>query len=75
MKLTKDQTAQLTRIVTEAKSPESIDESKVLATLTSQQRTELGQLVGAAFDLSKILRIGANAPELAGIENWINSKL
>ena len=42
--------------------------------LTSRQQTEFTNLLGAAFDLSKIMQVGCVAPELRGVTAWINSE-
>lgn len=41
--------------------------------LTAKQRGALSTLLGKPFDLSQILQIGCLAPEIRGVEAWINS--
>ncbi len=40
--------------------------------LTTEQRQRLATLVGKPFDFTKLKRIAAQAPELAGIQEWLN---
>jgi peroxiredoxin len=41
--------------------------------LTTEQRQRLGQLTGKPFEFARIKRIAAQAPELTGIDQWLNS--
>lgn len=41
--------------------------------LNARQRKELSTLLGKTFDISQLQQIGGMAPELRGVEAWINS--
>jgi peroxiredoxin len=49
-------------------------EKKALAVLSDLQRHHLEELLGPAFDFSQIRQVAVKAPEIAGIEGWINSR-
>ena len=50
-------------------------ESKKFADiLTSQQQTQMSQLLGKPFDLDRVTQVGCVAPELRDVSAWINSQ-
>lgn len=63
--------ASLSRSSDPAKAAEV--EKQVMAGLDDNQRRLLPEVLGPAFDLRRIRQIGVKAPEIAGIEGWINS--
>jgi thiol-disulfide isomerase/thioredoxin len=63
------QVASLVNGATEGK----LDAQQLLAVLSGEQQQQLNSLFGPQFDLSRIKRIGCMAPELRGVESWINS--
>jgi peroxiredoxin len=77
--LTVSQKDRLSALVMSAESSSSdgkdLDaiEKKALAVLSDPQRGRLKELLGTAFDFSKVKQIAVKAPEIAGIEGWINS--
>jgi peroxiredoxin len=48
-------------------------EKEAMAVLTDVQRRRLQELLGPAFDFSKVRQVAVKAPEIAGIEGWVNS--
>lgn len=50
------------------------DTKRFSAILTTRQQTDFSNLLGTAFDLSKITQVGCVAPELRGVTAWINSE-
>jgi peroxiredoxin len=72
LKLSDEQLFQLEQIVAEAKQG-TLDSQKVLALLSPEQQSTVGALFGKRFDLSKITQTGTVAPELRGVDTWINS--
>ncbi len=42
--------------------------------LTTEQRQRLGRLTGEPFEFARIKRIAAQAPELTGIDQWLNGE-
>ena len=49
-------------------------EKQVMAKLTDKQRLRLPEVLGPAFDFSPVRQIGVKAPEIRGIEGWVNSR-
>ncbi len=49
-------------------------EKQVMAGLTDKQRLLLPEVLGPAFDFSRVRQIGVKAPEIRGIEGWLNSR-
>jgi peroxiredoxin len=49
-------------------------EKQVMAGLTDKQRLLLPEALGQTFDLSQVRQIGVKAPEIRGIEGWVNSR-
>jgi len=49
-------------------------EKQVMAKLTDKQRLQLPDVLGPTFDLSRVRQIGVKAPEIRGIEGWVNSR-
>jgi len=49
-------------------------EKQVMAGLTDNQRRLLPEVLGPAFNFSQVRQIGVKAPEITGIEGWINSR-
>jgi hypothetical protein len=49
-------------------------QSDLLATLTDEQRDRWNALQGDSFDISKLQPLSAQAPELRGIQAWINTE-
>ena len=49
-------------------------EKQVMASLTDKQRLLLPDVLGPAFDFSRVRQIGVKAPEIRGIEGWVNSR-
>jgi peroxiredoxin len=49
-------------------------EKKALAVLNDHQHRRLEELLGRAFDFSKVKQVAVKAPDLTGIEGWINSR-
>jgi thiol-disulfide isomerase/thioredoxin len=45
----------------------------VLSLLRPEQQSKLTSLFGPRFDLARVTRVGCQAPELVGVEAWINS--
>jgi len=45
----------------------------VVALLDRRQRVRLSGLMGSAFDLSRVRQVACRAPELRGVDTWINS--
>ena len=49
-------------------------EKQVMAGVTEKQRLLLPEVLGPTFDLSTVRQIGVKAPEITGIDGWINSR-
>jgi len=49
-------------------------EKQVMAGLTDKQRLLLPEVLGPTFDFSRVRQIGVKAPEIRGIEGWVNSR-
>jgi peroxiredoxin len=49
-------------------------EKQVMARLTDKQRLLLPEALGPKFDFSRVRQIGVKAPEIRGIEGWVNSR-
>jgi peroxiredoxin len=49
-------------------------EKAAMAILTDDQRHQLTEALGPAFDFSQFRQVGVKAPEIAGIEGWINTQ-
>ena len=49
------------------------DARQILAVLKPEQSSQLSQLTGGTFDLSRVRQIGCVAPELPDVSAWINS--
>jgi len=49
------------------------ERTEVTQNLTLEQKLKLGDLIGTAFDPSRLKRIYAKAPEFQSVEHWINS--
>jgi thiol-disulfide isomerase/thioredoxin len=73
LQLSDEQLFQIKQIVAEAKQG-TLDSQKVLALLSPEQQSLLGSLFGKRFELAKITHIGTVAPELCGVDAWINSQ-
>jgi thiol-disulfide isomerase/thioredoxin len=73
LRLADEQFEGLQRIVAEAK-PGTLDSQKVLALLSPEQRGTLAAMFGKRFDLARVTQVGAVAPELRGVDDWINSQ-
>jgi peroxiredoxin len=74
LKLSNQQVGEIRSVVARAKGAETVDAEAVHAILSSEQQAELSALIGKSFDLSRVARIGAVAPELQGANTWINSQ-
>lgn len=48
-------------------------EKQIEALFTEPQRQKVHDLLGPAFDLSRVRQVAVSAPEIAGIEGWVNS--
>jgi thiol-disulfide isomerase/thioredoxin len=48
--------------------------SAVYKFLTTKQKLDLSEMIGKPFDIEKLKQIGCAAPELRGIDTWINSE-
>lgn len=72
LKLTAAQAEQVRKLI-EGSQTDKLDSRRVLELLEEPQQAELSRLFGATFDLSQIAQIGCLAPELRGVEAWINS--
>ena len=60
----------------EGKTLRSIADSEFLwikSVLTTDQRQRLSQLLGKPYDFSRAKILEAKAPELAGVDHWVNS--
>jgi thiol-disulfide isomerase/thioredoxin len=73
LQLTDEQRGIFKQILAETKQG-SLDMKKVVAVLTPEQQAALVAMFGRRFDLSRISQIGCIAPELRGVEAWINSE-
>jgi peroxiredoxin len=73
LKLNDAQRARLKALVAEAKQG-SLDSKKVLEVLAPEQQSTLGAMFGSRFDLGRVSQIGCIAPELRGVDAWINSE-
>ncbi len=49
-------------------------EKQAMAGLTDKQRLLLPELIGPALDFSQVRQIGVKAPEITGIDGWVNSR-
>ena len=49
-------------------------DKQVMARLTDKQRHLLPEALGPKFDFSRVRQIGVKAPEIRGIEGWVNSR-
>jgi thiol-disulfide isomerase/thioredoxin len=90
LKLSKTQATELRAIVADAVEPRPSRDAetstadggatsqetaqKVLDVLSDEQSQAWGAMLGKRFDLSTILKIGCVAPELRGVDAWINSE-
>ena len=66
------QLKQLETIVAAAKDG-TLDSQEVVAMLSAEQRTELASMFGKRFDVGRVTYVGCAAPELRGVDAWINS--
>jgi thiol-disulfide isomerase/thioredoxin len=73
LKLSQAQREQFRQIVAEARSG-SLDAKRVMGVLEPQQQQTLAALFGPRFDVGRVSQIGCIAPELRGIDTWINSR-
>ena len=80
LQLTAEQRDQLTELL-DSLSGAATDEGNVaevekaaIAVLTEDQRARVVELLGPAFDFSKVRQVAVKAPEIVGIKGWINSK-
>jgi len=73
LKLEDDQIEQLRSIVAAAKGG-TLDSQKVFALLNDEQRSELSSMFGKRFDVNQVTYVGCAAPELRGVDAWINSR-
>ncbi len=55
----------------ESRAPTS---QEILDLLEPRQKVQLDQMAGQPFDFSHVKRIGCQAPELRGLDGWINSE-
>ncbi len=72
LKLTPDQIAKIKPIIAAAKGG-TLDSRPVVALLSPEQQSELATLFGKQFDIGRVTHVGCNAPELRGVEAWINT--
>lgn len=72
LQLADGQVEELKKIVAEAKQG-TLDSRNVLAVLSAQQQAVLASMFGKRFDLRQVTQVGCIAPELRGIDAWINS--
>jgi peroxiredoxin len=49
-------------------------EAEVMAILTDDQRHRVAEALGPAFDFSRVRQVAVKAPEIVGIEGWINTQ-
>ncbi len=49
-------------------------EKQVMAGLTDKQRLQLPEVLGPMFDFGRVHQVGVKAPEIRGIEGWVNSR-
>lgn len=73
LRLAEPQIDQLRQIVAAAEGG-TLDSKKVVSVLSPQQRNELSGLFGKRFDTSRVTYVGCTAPELRGVDSWINSE-
>jgi thiol-disulfide isomerase/thioredoxin len=71
--LSDEQFARLKQVVFETKQG-TLDSQKVLALLSPEQQGTLAALFGKRFDLGRVTQVGTVAPELRGVDAWINSQ-
>lgn len=67
-----DQSKQISELIATSKAG-SLPATTLLAILNDEQQAKLSALFGPRFDLSQVTRIGCFAPELQGVEAWINT--
>jgi thiol-disulfide isomerase/thioredoxin len=73
--ITPKQVAQIRAALAKNRAPANEDEAaRILAPLASSQRAQLAGLMGQPFDFAKVKRVGGTAPELRGVDYWINSE-
>ncbi len=72
LELSGEQVSRLKGILAQAKSQKA-DSQKIHEILSSEQQATLLTLVGKPFDLDRVVRVGASAPELRSVSTWINS--
>jgi thiol-disulfide isomerase/thioredoxin len=72
LQLADGQFEKIRKIVAEAKQG-TLDTQKVLAALSAEQQAVLASMFGKRFDLSQVTQVGCIAPELRGVDAWINS--
>lgn len=65
-----------TKVATPASSKKNRRTSaqEVVDILSPEQSARLTQLAGRPFNLGRLVRIGCNAPELRGVDSWINTE-
>ncbi|MEX0676964.1 MAG: redoxin domain-containing protein [Pirellulales bacterium] len=73
LSLTDGQLEQLKAIVSEAKQG-TLDSQNVVAVLSAEQRAVLASMFGKRFDLGRVTHVGCVAPQLRGVDAWINSE-
>jgi thiol-disulfide isomerase/thioredoxin len=73
LQLSDAQREQLKQIVAESRQG-TLDSQKVVAVLSPEQQATLGTMFGRRFDLGGVSQIGCIAPQLRGVEAWINSE-
>jgi peroxiredoxin len=64
---------QRTRDLAQAQQIRAQAEQEMLAVLDTQQRRTLAALTGPPCDMSRVRNVACRAPELRGVETWINS--
>jgi thiol-disulfide isomerase/thioredoxin len=73
LNLSDEQRELFKQIVSETKQG-SVEMKKVVAVLSPEQQAILVTMFGKRFDLSRVSQIGCLAPELRGVDAWINSE-
>jgi thiol-disulfide isomerase/thioredoxin len=67
-----EQSQSIAALISEA-SGGTLSVQKLFEQLDPGQQSKLTDLFGPRFDLSQVSRIGCFAPEIRGVESWINS--
>lgn len=85
LKLSSDQQARIRTILTSAQAERPGDSGEagranhsaaqaIFSVLSAEQTAAAGELRGKPFDLTRVLQIGCQAPELRDVHAWINTE-